>query len=512
MLLPSSRLRLARTATAGLTALAVGRPAVLALTGPGTPSAGVTQQQRLALEQFDYAQENVLGTSLDLAVLAARPGDAVRCQEAVLTEIERLRAILSTYDPASEISRVSLGLQSATSPELVQLLAAYDDWSARTGGAVDARLANVMRLWRDAACTGRLPADADLRAALIAPGALNVDALGKARIIDRAVELARRLVPAGLLNIGGDLRAWGDATWQVGVADPRQPAENAPLLTTFALRNAAVATTGDYARPLTVAGRDYSHLIDPRTLAPVEKVSSATVVASDCVTANALAAAASVLGGPAASMLIQLHQAMGHLVLDREGGDFRGGIFGTAATEDPFAVPGSPPRPDAPKVAAPAPASLWPKDFQVSVTVALKAQMGGRGGKRPYMAVWVEDANHKLVRTISVFGTAQKYLPELTNWWSLVRGNQAASRSVTRATRPAGEYTVVWDGFDTSGKPVPRGDYTVFIEINREHGSHVVQSAKIACADVAVAVPPLNATSESDSAKFGYGPKPAPAK
>src|SRR5258706_15798311 len=100
----------------------------------------------------------------------------------------------------------------------------------------------------------------------------------------------------GLLNMGGDIRAWGGGGWVVGVADPECPAENAPVRGTLVLREAAVATSGGYARYFTIGERRYSHLIDPRTLRPVEDVASATVVASDCVTANAMSTAACVLG------------------------------------------------------------------------------------------------------------------------------------------------------------------------------------------------------------------------
>ena len=254
------RPKLVRTAAAGLAAVVGGGSVGFALGRPAGTEGG-TWQQSLRLGGFSFQHDNVLGTSLDLEVRATGPGDALRCQEAVLAEIERLRAILSTYDPASEISRVAAGAP-VSSAELRELLAAYDAWSVRSGRVIDARLGGVLALWREAARTGRLPDPAALRAAAGRADGLNVDALGKGYIIDRAVELARRLVPAGLLNLGGDLRAWGDVDWTVGVAYPRHPAENAPPLARFTLRNAAVATSGDYARPFVIAGRDYSHLID----------------------------------------------------------------------------------------------------------------------------------------------------------------------------------------------------------------------------------------------------------
>lgn len=44
--------------------------------------------------------------------------------------------------------------------------------------------------------------------------------------------------------------------------------------------------------------------------------------------------------------------------------------------------------------------------------------------------------------------------------------------SVSSATRPAGKYTLKWDGKDNQGKLVKPGKYTVFIEASREHGTY----------------------------------------
>jgi hypothetical protein len=43
---------------------------------------------------------------------------------------------------------------------------------------------------------------------------------------------------------------------------------------------------------------------------------------------------------------------------------------------------------------------------------------------------------------------------------------------VATATRPAGKYTLKWDGKDNAGKPVKPGKYTVILEAAREHGTY----------------------------------------
>ncbi|MDB6025982.1 MAG: apbE 3, partial [Verrucomicrobiales bacterium] len=203
--------------------------------------------ERLSLGEFAFHHEAVLGTSMELIVHAGDAENASACEHQVLAEIERLRRILSTRDTASEISRVQKG-SPIESRELAQVLAAYNVWSERTGGAINANMAGVVDLWKQAEREQRLPDSSSLVTAFNAPMAFNVDGLGKGFIIDRAVEVAKRFASSGLLNIGGDIRVWGNYPRRVGVANPRQPAENSPLISQFSLRDAAVATSGGYAR------------------------------------------------------------------------------------------------------------------------------------------------------------------------------------------------------------------------------------------------------------------------
>ena len=46
--------------------------------------------------------------------------------------------------------------------------------------------------------------------------------------------------------------------------------------------------------------------------------------------------------------------------------------------------------------------------------------------------------------------------------------------TIARPTRPPGKYEVLWDGKDDHGKPLTRGEYTLFIEAAREHGTYQI--------------------------------------
>src|SRR5262245_48681307 len=156
-------------------------------------------------EEHHFQYESVIGTSLDLAVWTRQPRIAESACRTVLEEVDRLTSILNTRDPASEISRMAdLHERHGGSEELKEVLAAYDYWERRTGGVFSIR-----------------PNGPNT--------APNVDALGKAYIIDRAAKAVRKQWPAIdglLLNIGGDIVAWG-RTCEIEIADPAVWYDNA---------------------------------------------------------------------------------------------------------------------------------------------------------------------------------------------------------------------------------------------------------------------------------------------
>ncbi|GAL17489.1 putative exported protein [Vibrio maritimus] len=90
---------------------------------------------------------------------------------------------------------------------------------------------------------------------------------------------------------------------------------------------------------------------------------------------------------------------------------------------------------------------------------------------RPYVAVWIEDSNRKSVKTVQLWVGKDEWLKDLRSWWRKVgRYDRELVDAVTSATRPAGKYRFVWDGRDDNGNALPQGDYTMHIEVVREHG------------------------------------------
>ena len=108
--------------------------------------------------------------------------------------------------------------------------------------------------------------------------ALTLDGIAKGYAVDRAVEALRAAgADAGVVNAGGDLRVFGDEAEPVHVRHPGSPSR---LIFIGTAREIAVASSGRYFGD--------ASLIDPRTARVYPTDWGATVVAPDCMTADAL--------------------------------------------------------------------------------------------------------------------------------------------------------------------------------------------------------------------------------
>ncbi len=118
--------------------------------------------------------------------------------------------------------------------------------------------------------------------------------------------------------------------------------------------------------------------------------------------------------------------------------------------------------------------------------------------RNPFVAVWVESAEGDLVANVAVWYNppkGERWINNLASWYAADGAYYQAHGSddleaKTGATRPAGTYTVTWDGTAASGKRAPQGDYVVFVESAREHGTHSLTSAPITLGTVAAKASP----------------------
>lgn len=298
----------------GMRRLVAGLLCALALTGCG--------RQTEPLE----ITGRTMGTtySVKLAGLPAGLTPAA-LQAGIEARLERVNAVMSTYRADSDLSRFNASRSTAwfpTSAELVDLVTRARAISAMSQGAFDVTVGPLVNLWGfgpDAQAFA--PPDAraieealrrvgyEKLAVRAAPPALrkarpdlyvDLSAIAKGDGVDKVAELLdQRGVGAYLVEIGGELRAKGvkpdGRPWRVAIERP--DAATRAVYRVVPLRDAAMATSGDYRNFYEHEGRLYSHTIDPATGRPVDhRLASVTVVTPDCATADGLATALMVLG------------------------------------------------------------------------------------------------------------------------------------------------------------------------------------------------------------------------
>lgn len=91
--------------------------------------------------------------------------------------------------------------------------------------------------------------------------------------------------------------------------------------------------------------------------------------------------------------------------------------------------------------------------------------------RKPYVAVWLEDAAGKQVKVLSVFHDQARiggrWLPDLRTWWRLGgRGMTMPADGISRPTQAPGRHTVTVGGL----QGLAPGRYAIVVEAAREKG------------------------------------------
>lgn len=458
----------------------------------GKPSNTVPKNNSLRLYVSNY--ENVLGTSLEFKFTSASEMEAEKAEAAALAEINRLSAVFSAYDTKSEFSlwmKQDLNKPVKVSKELFEMLSLFEQWKARTNGALDAAAAVANNLWKEAAQKGQLPSKAAINNAVatmqqthyrlnsanqtatrLSNAPLVMNTFAKSYIINMACDaaMAESKVAAVVVNIGGDLVIKGDVKDAVNVTNPLANAENDAPLAQLLVGNNAVATSGNYRRGEKIGKHWYSHIVDPRTAKPVEGVISATVIAPNATDAGALATAFNVLSLNESKALAATIPGAEYLIITKDGE--RVESLGWKNYQTVGAVDDK--KQEEPKAnKTTSQQKPWDAKHELSITFEMNAIAGNN--HRPFAAIWVENENKQAVRNLALWYNKTKWVPDLKNWYRIngdsFKADKANFASVTGATRSPGKYTIKWDGKDDKGNYVPQGKYTIMIETSKEHGT-----------------------------------------
>lgn len=292
-------------------------------TPPARPVGGAVRAFGGATMGTTWSAKAVLPATVDLPALEAM---VQRALDAVVAQ-------MSPWEPLSDLCRYNrapagswIRLPEATLTVLRRAI----EVAETSDGAFDPTLGALTDLWgfgprpfsgappeRDAVTalreTGgwkRLTLDGE---ALFQPGGLKLDLNGIAKgfgVDQAAAALDRAGVKSYLVEVGGELRGTGakpdGQPWWVELERP--PSANDAEKTLVALHDLSVATSGDYRRFFDHEGRRYAHTLDPATSAPVTHATvSVTVLATDCMSADAWATALTVMAPDAALAFAAKH-------------------------------------------------------------------------------------------------------------------------------------------------------------------------------------------------------------
>jgi thiamine biosynthesis lipoprotein len=278
-------------------------------------------------------QGETMGSVWSVKVAGALPLPAGLLQAGVQEQFEGVDQTLSTYRPTSDLSRFNAndsGEWVSIDAQLGAVLSYALSLAPRSDGAYDVTVGQLVNLWGfgpDPA-RNRLPdraaidaarayvgwrkveVDGSLIRARKQPGVrVDLSSLGKGRGVDRVADYLDSIgISNYLIDLSGKLRArglnGGGRAWRVAVEQPGADNTTAPAPASIVLRDASVATAGDYRRYFEVDGRHFSHIIDPRTGAPVTHATvSATAMGETCMEADALATVLMVMEPDAALRL-----------------------------------------------------------------------------------------------------------------------------------------------------------------------------------------------------------------
>ena len=262
----------------------------------------------------------LLGTFVEIEVAGAARSDMNAAIDAAFDAISLVHRLMSFHEPESDVSR--LNREAGVRPVRVhawtfQVLEAAIEMNRQSDGVFDVAVAPVLQamgLLPSSNCNPTIvPGMRFTDAIELLPGnmvylrsasaAIDLGGIAKGFAVDRAVDALRSAGSSnGLVNAGGDLRAFGLEPQAVYVRDPRDPSRS---IASIEVAEEALAST---ARRLDLGNGDRpnsSAVIDPSTLRPAGSIDGVTVRAPSCMIADALTKIVMISGTGAVALLGQ---------------------------------------------------------------------------------------------------------------------------------------------------------------------------------------------------------------
>ena len=265
--------------------------------------------------------KKLMGSGFELKVVSENEAKANHLLKLGINEIERIEDLISEFRDHAFTTKINqtAGIQPVEVPlEVYQLIERSIQLSQLTQGAFDITAGPLKKIYRFKNENFSFPPKKIIQQTLenvgwkkiqMNPKTLSVflpfknmhisfAAIGKGYAADRVKKVwLENGVRAGVINASGDLTAFGKRVnskdWNVGIADPD---DKSKMLFYVPLKNASVATSGDYEQFFMEKGIRYSHNINPITGMPLKGIKSVSIFSPSAELSDALATAVYVMG------------------------------------------------------------------------------------------------------------------------------------------------------------------------------------------------------------------------
>ncbi len=229
---------------------------------------------------------------------------------------------LSTYEPNSIISKINKGNKVELDEYFKQMFYKAKEVTEKSDGAFDITVGPLINAYGFGYGKAKSVIDSSLIDSLLCyvgmdkvkiennylvKDNMNIKLSGNAIAQGQAVDVITKYfdkigIKNYMVEIGGELKVKGlkyGTKWRVGIDKPIEGSNIAgqELQSILAITNIAMATSGNYRKFYVKDGKKYSHSIDPKTGYPsCQNLLSATILAEDCMSADAYATACMVSG------------------------------------------------------------------------------------------------------------------------------------------------------------------------------------------------------------------------
>jgi len=268
-----------------------------------------------------------MGTTYSIKVVRNFFKNPLYLKEKIDNRLKDLNKSMSTYLKDSEISQFNrLNNKDENfypSVDFINVITVAYKLFKITDGSWDGTIMPLVNLWGfgPEESKNRVPKDFEINQRLKDVGFQNIQFL-KGKILKKAKpnitldfasiakgyavdEIAKIIQKEGFTNflveIGGEIYASGvrkdKKLWRIGINRPDKEASSRQVYKAVAIKDRALATSGDYRIFFEISNKRYSHIIDPRNGYPVKNgVVSVSVISDTCIFADGLATALMVLG------------------------------------------------------------------------------------------------------------------------------------------------------------------------------------------------------------------------